>query len=220
MKHHSVWSIILTLLWLVWQPSLAQGPYGDENDPAAVEAAEQAVRRLGPSRGAIALKSAAPLAYSGVHLGLVGLPASSLGGESRSVERALKDLGARATDTGYEISLSGDVLFDFDQWNIRPEAEESLAKLAQLILELNKTRVLIEGHTDAKGSESYNQSLSLKRAASVRDWFIARGTLKHVVFEVAGRGEAEPIAPNANPDGSDNPEGRAANRRVEIQILD
>ena len=78
-----------------------------------------------------------------------------------------------------------------------------------------KGAVRIEGHTDAKGAKAYNHALSLKRASSVEAWLKKNG-LKGVTFETRGYGDTQPVAPNAKPDGTDDPAGRARNRRVEI----
>jgi outer membrane protein OmpA-like peptidoglycan-associated protein len=80
-----------------------------------------------------------------------------------------------------------------------------------------KGNVRIEGHTDAKGSASYNQDLSNRRAESVKKWFTSHG-LKDLHFSTEGFGAKKPVAPNTKPNGSDDPKGRAKNRRVEIVI--
>ena len=77
--------------------------------------------------------------------------------------------------------------------------------------------VQIEGHTDAKGDDGYNQRLSERRAESVRLWFI-RNALHNVQFSSRGFGETRPVAPNTKEGGADDPEGRQKNRRVEIVI--
>jgi outer membrane protein OmpA-like peptidoglycan-associated protein len=137
---------------------------------------------------------------------------------STQVESVLRNLGAKKVGAEIQISLSGDVLFDFDKSDIRPEAEEMLQRLAKVVKDLNKARIIVEGHTDSKGSEAYNFKLSTERADSVSQWFKTKGGLAHVAIETLGRGESMPVASNQNADGSDNPEGRAKNRRVEIRI--
>ena len=67
------------------------------------------------------------------------------------------NLDVKETPTDVRINLEGDVLFDFDKWDIRKQAEASLRKLAEIIKKYPKSEVLIEGHTDGKGSEEYNQ---------------------------------------------------------------
>ena len=75
----------------------------------------------------------------------------------------------------------------------------------------------VEGHTDAKGDDAYNQRLSDRRADSVRQW-LARQRLGSLKFSAKGFGETQPVAPNTKPDGADDPDGRQKNRRVEIVI--
>jgi len=78
--------------------------------------------------------------------------------------------------------------------------------------------VRIEGHTDAKGSEAYNKQLSIRRAESVKSWLIEKEGLGDRSFSTEGFGAKKPVAPNVKPDGSDDPEGRQKNRRVEIVL--
>jgi outer membrane protein OmpA-like peptidoglycan-associated protein len=131
---------------------------------------------------------------------------------------ATKDIEVKETETEIKIELSGDILFDFDKWNIRPAAEPVLQKVADVIKQYPSATVLIEGYTDSKGSDSYNLRLSDRRAVSVKDWLLKKGGVKPRRMTTRGWGEANPVAPNTNPDGSDNPEGRQKNRRVEITV--
>ncbi|MBI3304316.1 MAG: OmpA family protein [Deltaproteobacteria bacterium] len=77
---------------------------------------------------------------------------------------------------------------------------------------------MIEGYTDAKGSDSHNLPLSQKRTDSVKDWLVTKGGINGEKLSTKGWGKAKPVAPNTNPDGSDNPEGRQKNRRVEVTV--
>ncbi len=79
-------------------------------------------------------------------------------------------------------------------------------------------QVIIADHTDSKGSDAYNQRLSEKRAESVKKWLSENAGISADTIKTVGYGETRPMAPNANSDGSDNPEGRQKNRRVEIVI--
>lgn len=129
------------------------------------------------------------------------------------------DLAIKETSTEVQIDLNADVLFDFDKADVLPKAEDTLTKAANIIKERGpKGSVRVEGHTDGKGDENYNMKLSLRRAESVRSWFVQKGGLSGVNFTTKGFGKTQPVAPNTNPDGSDNPEGRAKNRRVTIVI--
>ena len=122
------------------------------------------------------------------------------------------------TETGFniQINLSSDVLFDFDKAELKPEADAELQKAADVIRQKGKGLILIIGYTDSKGSDAYNQRLSLARAQAVKNWFEAKGLNQN--YQIKGQGATNPVAPNTHPDGSDNPEGRAKNRRVEIIV--
>lgn len=129
-------------------------------------------------------------------------------------------LGRRETPGGgISLTLSGDVLFAFDSDQLRDEATEVLSQVADVIRETRPRSMRIVGHTDSVGAEEYNRELSLRRARSVQRWLEQRvGGQAMPAVVVEGRGEAEPVAPNTRPDGRDNPEGRAQNRRVEIAL--
>lgn len=114
------------------------------------------------------------------------------------------------------LRVGSDFLFDFDRAALRPEAEPALVVLADRIAQA-RNAVMIEGHTDAKGTESYNQGLSERRALSVRGALIDRG-LPLERLNVRGFGKSRPVVPNQQADGSDDPEGRQRNRRVEVVI--
>jgi outer membrane protein OmpA-like peptidoglycan-associated protein len=141
-------------------------------------------------------------------LGLV-FQVENLGGQVQSLQ-------VRETATEARIELPADILFDFDKFDIRPGAEAALKQAADILRQRAKGTVRIEGHTDAKGTPAYNQTLSQRRADSVRNWLVQREGLTTVKFATQGFAAARPVAPNAKPDGSDNPEGRQKNRRVEI----
>jgi outer membrane protein OmpA-like peptidoglycan-associated protein len=127
-------------------------------------------------------------------------------------------LAVAETDTEIRIELSGDVLFDFDSSDIRPEAEPALANAAEVLRLHPRANVEIGGHTDSVGSDSYNMRLSRQRAEAVRDWLVAKGGVEADRLTARGHGRASPIAPNTRADGSDHPEGRQLNRRVEISV--
>jgi outer membrane protein OmpA-like peptidoglycan-associated protein len=118
------------------------------------------------------------------------------------------------------IRLRDDVLFDFDKYAVKPQAKRPLRNAAAFIRsKAGYRRVIIEGHTDSKGSNSYNMTLSKQRANAVAQWFISRGLLNASAVEAVGEGETDPRAPNTRLDGSDDPIGRAKNRRVEIWLV-
>ena len=130
----------------------------------------------------------------------------------------VQDLQIKETKSEIRIALAADVLFDFDKADIRPDAQSALKQAADIVREKAKGVVRVEGHTDSKGSDAYNQKLSERRANSVKDWLVKKEGLKDLKFETKGFGSKKPVAPNTKPDGSDDPEGRQKNRRVEIVI--
>lgn len=144
---------------------------------------------------------------------------TDLTGAPAPVELAarIEDLAVSETPTEVRIDLAADVLFEFDRADLLPRAEEVLTRAAAMIRERAQGTVRIEGHTDSKGDDAYNQRLSEQRAAAVRDWFVRNG-LDGFTFQTAGMGERQPVAPNEKPDGSDDPDGRQKNRRVQIVL--
>jgi outer membrane protein OmpA-like peptidoglycan-associated protein len=128
------------------------------------------------------------------------------------------DLKVKETDTELRIELAADVLFDFDKADILPKAEAVLGQVADLLRQKAKGGVRIEGHTDGKGSPAYNQKLSVRRADAVKTWLLRQADLKRINFVTAGFGATRPVAPNTKPDGSDDPDGRQKNRRVELIV--
>jgi OOP family OmpA-OmpF porin len=118
-----------------------------------------------------------------------------------------------AIGSAIRISLKSSVLFDFDKATLKPEAAEELHAVALKIKELSDVRIIIEGHTDNFGTDEYNRDLSMRRAAAVKEFFVAEEGMDETSIESTGFGESRPIATN------DTDEGRAKNRRVEIIIL-
>jgi OOP family OmpA-OmpF porin len=114
------------------------------------------------------------------------------------------------------IVLRG-INFDFDRSNIKAEFRPVLDEGAQILKDNPTVKVTITGYTDAIGTEAYNQRLSERRARAVRQYLIAQGIAAERL-EAVGRGESDPVAPNTLPDGRDNPEGRAMNRRAELRV--
>ena len=130
----------------------------------------------------------------------------------------VEDLRVKETDLEIRLELAADVLFDFDKADIKPDAARVLTQAATFVKERASGTVKIEGHTDAKGADNYNQRLSERRASAVKTWFVTKGGLGSMAFETTGLGARQPVAPNSKPDGSDDPDGRQKNRRVEVII--
>ncbi len=115
---------------------------------------------------------------------------------------------------------SGDQLvlfFEFDTYEVNPRAAKQLKIISDILKEDPARSLYINGHADAKGQEDYNEALSAKRAQEVRDALIAHGIPEGQIV-TRSFGESKPNAPNFNPDGTDNPTGRAQNRRAEVHL--
>lgn len=156
-------------------------------------------------------------------IALLGLGGAATGGIAAAgtalgLEGALKELKAEVTATEIRIDLAADVLFDFDKATIKREAEPSLRHLAAVLKGNPGADVTIEGHTDGKGADAYNQTLSEQRAAAVKTWLVQNAQVTGAGIATRGWGKMKPIAPNANNDGSDNVDGRAKNRRVQVIV--
>jgi len=133
------------------------------------------------------------------------------------VPKGIQAIKTQNSQCQQRLTIGADTLFEFNKSSLTADAEETLKALGPMITKAGKHPILIEGHTDSVGSNDYNQRLSESRAKTVKDWLAAH----HYVPETSSfkaLGETKPIAPNAKPDGSDNPEGRQKNRRVEIVI--
>lgn len=121
--------------------------------------------------------------------------------------------------TGRSIVV-GNINYEFDSAELTPEAQNEIDKgILNTLLENPGIIVEMSSHTDNRGEESYNQDLSQRRAENVVKYLTNRGIAADRL-KAKGYGESKPIAPNTNPDGSDNPEGRAENRRTEFKILE
>jgi outer membrane protein OmpA-like peptidoglycan-associated protein len=129
-----------------------------------------------------------------------------------STQQQLADLQAKKTDRGMVVTL-GDVLFDTGQSSLKPGADLVMGRLATFLNANPQTKIMIEGHTDSRGSDAYNDELSERRARAVADALSVRGVTQDSV-RTMGRGKAFPVASN------DTPEGRQQNRRVEIIFSD
>ncbi len=127
----------------------------------------------------------------------------------------LKKFAPPGAPCGFLITLDDRVLFDFDKSDIRPDAATVLDALAAALLKVSAKSMEIRGHTDAKGSDAYNQQLSERRARSVVAALRARNAAQSAMDK--GYGESQPVAPNEIA-GKDNPGGRQLNRRVEIFV--
>ena len=110
------------------------------------------------------------------------------------------------------MSLATDILFDFGSADLTPGAAAKIPEILKGIP--SGIQVAVNGYTDSIGTEADNLVLSQKRAQAVAD--VITQSRPDLILTVTGLGEANPVAPNTNPDGTDDPLGRAQNRRVEL----
>ena len=127
----------------------------------------------------------------------------------------LKKFAPPGAPCGFVVTLEDRVLFDFDKSDIRPDAAKVLDTLATALNQVQAKSMEIRGHTDAKGSDPYNQALSERRAQAVLTALRQRQAAQGA--DARGYGESQPVAPNEL-NGQDNPAGRQLNRRVEIFV--
>ncbi|HTJ29379.1 MAG TPA: OmpA family protein [Acidobacteriaceae bacterium] len=130
-----------------------------------------------------------------------------------------KPLLVQETAHEVRITLAADVLFDFGKSAIRADAEKTLREAAtKMKFAHAKGPIRVDGYTDAKGAAQLNERLSAARATAVEDWMIRNAGFSARELDPRGYGAERPVAANTKPDGTDNPEGRQRNRRVEIVV--
>lgn len=144
--------------------------------------------------------------------------ASPEGTTSMSSQDAVTELGGEVTERGIEVALPDTVLFDFGSAALRLDAREQLVLIAGLAAAHPGSAVTVGGHADSVGESTNNLALSEDRADVVAAALQALGVTTDRIT-ATGFGESQPVAPNTNPDGSDNPEGRQLNRRVEVLVV-
>lgn len=131
--------------------------------------------------------------------------------QAAEIEQTVPDAKVERVGEGIVVEFSSAVLFGFDQSDLSADARANLDKLVKVLNTYPDTNIEVQGHTDSKGTESYNQTLSVKRATSVSDYLTANQT-KSGRITTKGFGETMPKYEN------ETEEGRAQNRRVEFLI--
>ena len=110
------------------------------------------------------------------------------------------------------MTYASDTFFDFNKSALKAEGRAKLDDLVGKIKGISLEVIIAVGHTDSVGSDAYNQKLSVKRAEAVKAYLVTKGIEKNRVY-TEGKGEKQPVADNKTP------EGRAKNRRVEIEVV-
>ena len=205
--------LILTLLMVIAAPAGAQS-VGDE---AAAQPLAQAALPRAEVRSIVSevrtidgLNGSVGSASRGISAAVV-----SIAGVQRSL--AANGLDARLVNGALEVSLAGDVLFDFDKATLRASAFTTLERVKQAAAQTGARPVRVAGFTDAVGTTAHNKPLSEARARAVADWLAHAGIDRARITSI-GYGAARPVAPNRKPDGADDPAGRQRNRRVTVTL--
>ena len=111
-----------------------------------------------------------------------------------------------------KVTFAADAFFDFDKSVLKPEGKAKLDDLADKVKGINLEVIIAVGHTDSVGTDEYNQKLSIRRSEAVKAYLVSKGMEKNRVY-TEGKGEKQPVADNKTA------EGRAKNRRVEIEVV-
>lgn len=119
---------------------------------------------------------------------------------------------APAAPTSEKVTFAADAFFDFDKSVLKPEGKAKLDDLVSKMSGINLEVIIAVGHTDSVGSDAYNQKLSVRRSEAVKAYLVSKGVEKNRVY-TEGKGEKQPVADNKTT------EGRAKNRRVEIEVV-
>ncbi|MDO7897255.1 OmpA family protein [Pseudomonas citrulli] len=145
-------------------------------------------------------------------LALAGCQTAPPKGLSPAQVAVLKQQGFELTDDGWAFGLSGKVLFGSDVEKLNPASTEIVERIGKALLDAGIQRVRVDGHTDASGSQAYNEQLSKRRASSVGTVLASVG-MRQENIELRGLGSSKPVASN------DTASGRTENRRVAIVVI-
>ena len=132
--------------------------------------------------------------------------------QAKEIDQNIPGATVERVGEGIQVTFASGMLYDFDSDVVRPAAQENLRELARSLEKYPKSSVMIVGHTDSVGSDSYNETLSQRRSRAAADYLAAQGVARSRI-EARGLGEREPVAAN------DTESGRQQNRRVEVAIF-
>ncbi len=131
--------------------------------------------------------------------------------QAEELKRDLKGAEVERVGEGIIITFDSGLLFGHDSFGLQVATKDNLTQLAKTLNKYDDTNILIEGHTDSSGEDSYNQTLSEKRAREVENFLVTQA-VKNSRITTKGYGETQPLSTN------DTAEGKQANRRVEVAI--
>jgi outer membrane protein OmpA-like peptidoglycan-associated protein len=132
--------------------------------------------------------------------------------QAKELEQNIPNARVERVGEGIQVTFNSGLLYDFDSDRVKPAAADNLRELARSLDKYPGSDLLIVGHTDDVGADSYNQRLSERRAESAAQYLVAQGVSRSRI-RTRGLGETEPVVPN------DGEAGRERNRRVEVAIF-
>lgn len=132
--------------------------------------------------------------------------------QAEELEKELENAKVERIGEGIQITMESGILFEIDSYSLKPDAQKELQSLAEVLRNYPDTKIKVDGHTDSTGADTYNQSLSERRAGSVSNYLRSLGVDAGRITQ-EGFGESLPVADNTTV------EGRRLNRRVEIGII-
>jgi OOP family OmpA-OmpF porin len=139
-------------------------------------------------------------------------PATAAPGCDGAVAAPVAAAPVAAKPAASKVTFAADAFFDFDKSVLKPAGKAKLTDLVAKIKGINLEVIIAVGHTDSIGSDAYNQKLSVRRAEAVKAFLVSKGIEKNRIY-TEGKGEKQPVADNKTK------EGRAKNRRVEIEVV-
>src|SRR5437899_8378127 len=195
MLRRTVGTVLVSVAFLIWSDSSVVRAQNDPQVAIAKKQAELERQRLELEKKSLELQQ-----------------------KELDLEKARQEFEAQQSGPSVTMTLSRDVHFDYGKAALKPEAEQALKKVAVVLSQFAESKVTVEGYTDSKGTKATNMQLSRERAQAVKDWLLKNGGVLATNISTKGLGEQYPVAPNTNKDGTDNPLGRALNRRVSIIV--
>jgi len=164
---------------------------------------------VGPAHTVSAQSASPPLPPATVH---------DLTPSIRDLSPRIVDIRPAVTKAGTDtsVTVSSDVLFAFGRSDLSSDAQAVLSDVVKALQSASAGPITVTGYTDAIGADAFNLNLSRARAEAVHAFLAAQVSRSDLTYRVVGKGKADPVAPNANPDGSDSPDGRRKNRRVTL----
>ncbi|HVP56466.1 MAG TPA: OmpA family protein [bacterium] len=200
--------VLLVVLLVIGQVGCASWTKADKG--AAIGAAAGGVvgAVIGDKAGNTAVGAILGAAIGGTAGAYIG---NYMDKQASEMEKDVEGAKIERVGEGIKITFDSGLLFDVNKATLRPASQENLAKLATILQKYPDTNILLEGHTDATGTDEYNLELSRERAQSVAN-YLGSLNVNPARFTIMGYGESQPIASN------DTEEGRQLNRRVEVAI--